>query len=177
MVKGFVGTLLTAAIALFIYLYIYLGAYRGVEFKQESRAELHLLFKPHMGAYHQIGETFKEVEAYALKHKIDCSKTFGEYLDDPSSVDQDRLRSNIGCYISAPPTEAVEAPFKYETRPARTYMVARFKGSPSIGPMKVYPKMREVFETARIKSDGAVIEVYLVDGSEMTTEYLFPFAR
>ena len=114
----------------------------------------------------------QEAEAWANSHNLRCPQTFGEYLDDPSLIDEDRLRSHGGCVLSATLT-TVPPDFQYQIRAERTYVVARFPGSPSIGPYKVYPKVQAFIAEQRLKPAAPVIEIYTISGDQMTTEYLF----
>jgi len=173
MIKWFLLTIAAAAASLAIYLFFYLGMNKPVEITQESRPAMSLLFKDHLGAYHQIGAALQEVEAWAFKNKLDCSLTFGEFLDDPKAVDQDRLRSRAGCLLKEPLTIPIE-PYTYAEHPARQYVVARFNGAPGIGPFKVYPRVLEYFEEHRLRQAAPVIEVYSINGTQVTTEFLFP---
>lgn len=162
-----------AIIALAVYLYFHLGAQKDVQIEVAERGPLYLLSKDHMGPYHQILPVIQEVERWALERGLPCGRTFGEYLDNPNAVDQDRLRSRGGCFLSAP-LNVDHTGFNYEMRPARRYVVASFDGSPAIGPLKVYPKVEEYLQTQRLKADGAVLEVYQVTGTKVHTEFLFP---
>jgi effector-binding domain-containing protein len=154
-------------------LVIYLGFYKPVDISVERRGPLHLLFKSHNGAYHEIGPTIREIEDWAMNHHLACDKTFGEYLDDPEVMDQDRLRSRGGCILNSEPP-ILPANFQYEERPRLIYVVGRFSGSPAIGPMKVYPKIKRYIAEHHLKATGAVIETYKIDGQNVETEYLFP---
>ena len=169
-------TLVLSAAGLFTYLYIYLGASKSVEILIEEQPPLTLLFLDHTGAYHYIGTKIGEVETWASKNNVACPRTFGEYLDSPEAVDQDRLRSRGGCIVQKPLTRAPAEGMRLEDRPGRRYLVARFEGSPSIGPFKVYPKVYAFIESKRLKSDGPVLEIYTVNGDAVLTEYLFPIA-
>lgn len=179
MVKKLFLALILAAVGFVFYLYSYLGFSRPVEIQIEKREALHLLFKNHLGAYHQIGPVISEVEQWASAQNVHCPQTFGEYVDDPAALDQDRLRSRGGCLLTSPLNEKLELPkdFSHEDRPSRQYVVARFQGSPSIGPMKVYPLAQKFIEDQRLKPSGAVIEIYTINGQEVTTEFLFPIEK
>lgn len=173
MIKTIFLALFLGAVGLVIYLYVHLGVSRNVEIEVGERGPLYLLYKNHLGAYHQIGPTIDEVERWARSNSIHCPQTFGEFLDDPKAMDQDRLRSRAGCLLSAkltsPPGE-----FTYEERPAQKYVIAKFEGSPSIGPFKVYPKVQKFIEDNRMSTpSNPVIEIYTVNGAKVTTEYLF----
>lgn len=172
MMKKFFLSVVIFIAGLGTYLFFYLGAYKSVQIEISKRGPLHLLYKPHAGAYHQIGDTIREVETQALAQNLDCTRTFGEYLDNPDSVDQDRLRSRGGCVLTAKP-EHIPAEYQYEERPTLDYVVGHFSGSPAIGPFKVYPKVKTYLQEHRLVTTEATIEIYTVDGPRVATEYLF----
>ena len=159
-------------VVLAVYLYFYLGIYRPVTVTLEPRGPFYLVFKPHLGPYHQILPVIHEVETWASGHHLNCQTTFGEFLDDPQTVDEDRLRARAGCVLTAP-LPAPPADFEYQARAERTYAVGHFAGSPAIGPYKVYPKVQTFLEEHRLKSSSPIIEVYTVKGEDVLTEYLF----
>lgn len=94
--------------------------------------------------FHKILDSLEKVEAWAKDAKVDCSKSFGHFLDDPEVVEHERLRSHVGCIVDQNKTDLPEN-FKMKTLPAGKYVVADFMGSPAIGPMKVYKKARQYF--------------------------------
>jgi AraC family transcriptional regulator len=172
MIKTFLLAIFTIVVSLGTYLYFHLGVYEPVNVALEKRGPFELLFKQHTGPYHQISGAIQAVETWVQEHHMQCAQTFGEYLDNPETVDEDRLRSHGGCVL----TTAVAVPppeFQYQKRAERNYAVGRFKGSPAIGPYKVYPKVRRFLNEHNLKSSSPVIELYTVNGNEMTTEYLF----
>ena len=175
MIKTFFLSVVIFVVGLGLYLFFYLGAYKGVEIEVANRGPLHLLYKAHAGAYHQIGDTIREVETLALAQNWDCRQTFGEYLDNPDNVDQDRLRSRGGCILTAKPA-SLPAGYQYEERPTAKYVVGHFSGSPSIGPFKVYPKVKTYLAEHRLMTTETTIEIYTVDGPRVATEYLFVLA-
>jgi AraC family transcriptional regulator len=174
MIRTFFLALVAVFATLAVYLFFYLGFYKPVEISVAIRGPFHLLYRPHTGAYHLIGPVIGEVEAWAAQNHVICEKTFGEYIDDPSSIDQDRLRSHGGCMIPSSMNVEIPSPFQYETRGEKSYVVAHFDGSPSIGPFKVYPKVQKYLAEQHLKSSQPVIETYVVHGSHVDTEFLFP---
>lgn len=160
--------------ALGVYLYIHLGLSSPVTVEIGSRGPFFLVYKNHTGAYHEIIKSISEVESWAKDNNLRCELTFGEYLDDPAAVDQDRLRSRGGCILDNPPAAPLPEELSSEARPKHQYVIGHFAGSPSVGPFKVYPKVRDFIETQRLKQKGAVMETYLIRGEKVTTEYLFP---
>lgn len=173
MIKKALLLFVLSLVGLAVYLYFYLGAYKDPEISTGESGPLILLYTEHLGAYHQIGPKIEMVERWAEARGLNCARTFGEYLDDPSAVDQDRLRSRAGCVLAAPYSGETED-FTLETRPRRTYVIARYNGSPAIGPFTVYPKVFEYIQTQRLKLEGPTLEIYSVHGKAVDTEYLFP---
>jgi AraC family transcriptional regulator len=170
----FLGALALTAIGLFIYLYFYLGMTKPVKIETGERGPFIMVYKNHMGAYHYIGPVIAAVEKWAADNNLRCELTFGEYIDDPASVDQDRLRSRGGCIFSVKPPVPLPEGFVAEDRPKQRFVIGTFEGSPSVGPFKVYPKVQDYIQTRRLKQSGAVIETYLIRGEKVTTEFLFP---
>ena len=173
MIKTAVVTIFSMALLLAIYLYLYLGVSKPVKVTLEPRGPYLFIFKAHLGPYHQILPKIQEVEAWAAEHNVACTVTFGEYLDDPHAVDEDRLRSRGGCLVKATPPVPLPPEFEFQVRPERRYAVGHFDGSPAIGPYKVYPKVQKFLDEQRLKSSAPVIELYTVTGTEVQTEYLF----
>jgi DNA gyrase inhibitor GyrI len=173
MIKTAVLTVLAMVIVLAIYLYSYLGVSKSVTVTLEPRGPLHLVFKTHLGPYHQILPRIQEVEAWAHEHNLNCTVTFGEYLDDPQNMDEDRLRSRGGCVLRGAPAVPPPPEFQYQVRAERSYAIGHFDGSPAIGPYKVYPKVQKFLGERRLKSTAPVMELYTVNGPEIQTEYLF----
>lgn len=176
MVRILFISVVLAGFGLAVYLYFYLGGYKPVDIAVEKRGPQILLYKNHVGAYHEIGPTIQAVESWALAQHLLCPTTFGEYLDNPESVDQDRLRSRGGCVLTKKP-EQVPPDWTVEERPSRRFVVAHFTGSPSIGPFKVYPKVKKYLAENRLTSSEATMELYMVNGSSVMTEYLFQLAQ
>lgn len=177
MIKNVILAIAGALFALVIYLFVYLGVYKSASIGLETRGPLHLLYKTHIGAYYKIDPTIDAVEALAREKKLSYSSTYGEYLDNPQAVDQDRLRANGGCVLDQPLTTPPPEGFHYEDRPAREYVVGTFTGSPAIGPYKVYGKAKSFAAEHGLKLEESTIEIYVVNGSAVTTTYLFPVLK
>lgn len=154
-------------------LYFRLGGHKDVSISTEDFGPYVLLYKIHYGPYHKIADVIAEVEAWAATKNLDCRLTFGEYLDDPRTVDEKRLRSLGGCLL---PTDFNETPAPYLTKKLdrKSFVIARFSGAPSIGPMKVYPKVEEYIRERKIERKPSVIEIYDIRGGDAAiTTYLF----
>lgn len=153
---------------------IRLGAFRDVQISTVELDKQFIIYKEHLGSYHKIVPVIEEVETWAKAHGESCQRSFGKYLDNPEIVDESRLRSQGGCVLVR---EISNMPPEYQVGeiPAGKYVQARFEGSPGIGPMKVYPRVRKFAEVQRIRLKDWVVEIYEVHGHDaMTTTYLFP---
>lgn len=150
-----------------------LGFFKDVLISEQDRGEIHCIYMEHIGPYHKILDSLEKVEAWAKSKNIDCSKSFGHFLDDPDVVEHERLKSHVGCIVDKVYTDLPEN-FKFKTIPAQGYFVAEFLGSPAIGPMKVYRKAKKEFYARQLSPPEDVIEVYdRIDDKTMKTIYLF----
>jgi AraC family transcriptional regulator len=178
MLKWILGTVLGVILGLAGYFFWYLGAMKPVTIAEQDSGPYYLLYKENVGPYHKVAPVIIEIESYSQSHGLKCSLTFGQYLDDPRTVEEGRLRSHVGCLLSNEEFSALKnlpSDYKTEAIPTKKYLTAIFEGSPAIGPMKVYPKAEDYFAEKHLKMSGAVIEIYEVHSQKsMTTKYLFP---
>lgn len=175
--KALVSFVLITIVTFALALMYYLGAFKPVEITFEERGPYHLVYKKHLGAYHKIVPTIEEVERWGAKNNEGCMTTFGEYIDDPKIVDEDRLNSHGGCIVGKS-YEGLPEGFIYREQARRSFVTARFEGAPSIGPQKVYPKAESLIKELGMIKDGPVIELYeMVDGKKLVTHYLFPVKK
>ncbi len=166
--------LLIAIVVYVLYLMNYLGSFKPVIIEEKSAGPLTMIYKKHVGPYHKIVPVIEEVEKWAKENGLDCKLSFGQYLDNPQTTEEARLRSQGGCLVEQVPAQMPEG-FESQTIPLRKYVTAIFEGSPGIGPMKVYPKVYEYSESQRLRLEEWVMEVYQVHSPEaMTTTYYFP---
>lgn len=174
--KWIVISTLLVALAGVVYLTNYLGYFRPVTLEESSQEAKKILFKKHYGAYHKIVPTIQEVESWARGNGFQCELSFGHYIDDPNQVEQDRLRSRGGCLVDRFPDRLPEG-FEVDSIPAGDFVVAKFEGSPSIGPFKVYPRALSYISEKRLVRDtsAGVYEVYnVISDTQMKTTYFFP---
>jgi AraC family transcriptional regulator len=159
-----------------------LGSFKPVAIERVPRTgPMWLLSKNHLGAYHKIAPMISEIETWARANGEPCALTFGEYTDNPEQTDEDRLRSRGGCIISdeahAIKLQALALPAgvsvtSYEIPDALT---ASFDGSPSIGPVKVYPQVFSYMASLDLQSSGPIFEIYeVVSPTAGRTRYIFP---
>lgn len=168
-----------------LYLFQYTGAFKSVSVDQDERGPYTIVFKNHVGAYHQIVSTIQEVENWAKSVGLKCRLSFGEYFDDPRVVEEGRLNSRGGCLIDPliPEENSILEKnrdkllpdFKIDRIEKTKAVVALFTGAPGIGPMKVYPKAEDYITDHRLTRKGSVIEIYeIFDKKAMQTTYIWP---
>lgn len=160
------------------YLLIYLGALKSVQIEQTEFPERWLLYKEHIGSYHKTVLAIEEVEKWAQKMGVRCEPSFGFYLDSPSDLAEDRLRSWGGCAFLSPPQFPVEPGFLVHHLPKATGLRAQFEGSPAISPYKVYGKVSSEANRLRLRLKEEVLELYtLKPEGGVHTEYQFTAAE
>ena len=104
--------------------------------------------------------------------------SFGEYLDNPDVIEEDRLNANVGCIVERDWSQGLDDGLQYREIPRARYVIAEFTGAPSIGPQKVYPKAKKMLAENGYKTEGPVIEVYerFADG-KFSTHYFFQIVQ
>jgi AraC family transcriptional regulator len=178
--KTLLAFVVLAILAMALGLLIYLGAFKSVTITTAEAGPYKVVYKTHLGAFHKIVPDIEEVERWATSHGEACISSFGEYLDDPSIVDEDRLHSNGGCLVNGDWSGAGRLPegLLYREITPRLYAIAEFDGAPSIGPQKVYPRVSTYLAAQSLKTDGPVIEIYeRMPGAQLRTHYHFPVRK
>jgi AraC family transcriptional regulator len=185
MIKHTIFALAIGLLIFFLYLFQYTGAFKSVTVNVDQRGPYAVIYKKHIGAYHQIVSTIEEVEKWSRTQGLKCRLSFGEYFDDPSVVEEGRLHSRGGCLVDPlVSSEAVlfeklrsELPkdFSADVIPETKAVVALFSGAPGIGPLKVYPKAEKFIAENKLQKKDSVIEIYeIFDAKTMQTTYLWP---
>lgn len=169
--------ILVAVTSFGLFLANYLGAFKGVEIREAAQGPFPIVYVEHVGPYHKVNKVIEKVEKFMQSQGATCGRTFGEYMDDPQTVEEARLRSKVGCIVTSVPANLPEE-FKTGEIPERNYVIAVFTGSPGIGPLKVYPRVNDYMLKKKLKQTGAVVEIYeihsITEKNAMTTTYLFP---
>lgn len=176
-----IGTAVLIIASVVISVMYRLGSFKPVVVERQAKGGSYLLLsREHLGPYHKIAEVISSVETWARTQGEPCVLTFGEYQDNPETTDEDRLRSRGGCIIST----AAKAEELKKDLPAGTTVTSIeigdsltvvFNGSPSIGPLRVYPKVFEAMSSFDLRSSGPVFEIYeVLSPTEGRTRYIFP---
>lgn len=174
--KKAIFTTLAAIIAFSIYMYFRLGMNKEVALEAREAGPYKILYVKHTGPYYKIAEKIEYVEKWAKANGIACQKTFGQYIDDPQSVDEDRLQSQGGCIVESLPADLkLQEEMIVGELPERKYLIGKFNGAPSVGPYTVYPKAFDWIAKNESALEGPIVEIYEIKSdTEVLTEYLFP---
>lgn len=173
-VANHVGAFKTATFEVFDMTNLAASSKLEPEFKSDG---FFILSKSHLGAYHKMTGTIEQVENWAKSEAIPCELSFGQYFDDPTQVEEGRLKSRGGCILPIDPrlNHTLPAEFLVEWVPAQLFVKASFEGSPAIGPMKVYDRIDDFMKENGLTQNGSVIETYrIISPKQMTTHYYFP---
>lgn len=171
--------LVSTIIGMVLFVLLRLGAFKDVHVTEMEAGPFFQVYQKHLGPYHLIVPKMEEIEVWLKKNQFDCPVTFGEYIDDPKLVDEDRLQSIAGCLVPKDMSQEklsgkMPEHFLFRELPRRNYVTATFQGAPSIAPYKVYPKAFRFFEERKNKKfSGPIMEIYK-PRKVFETEYLFP---
>lgn len=156
-----------------IYLYYHLGLGLPVEISFVTASEYRVVYQVHRGAYDRIVDTISEVEKKAQGLGVKCRITFGEYLDNPNTMEHARLTSLGGCVLES--GEVIQKSELLEkTIPARAVVQGIFHGSPSLGPYKIYPQLFKALAAKHLQMSGPVLETYQSNDGPFLTTVMFP---
>ncbi len=176
--KVLVPLVAITVVGLIASLMLRLGSFKEVSLSEGERGPFKQVFKKHVGAYHKIVPVLEEVETWAKANGEACRLTFGEFIDDPDLIAEDRLRSSAGCMVEKKWDLVLPAGFGYREIPAHLFVVAEFDGAPSIGPIKVYPRAKDYIAAHNYKQIGPTYEIYeILAPDKVKTTYLFPVEK
>lgn len=152
----------------------YYGAFGKVEFRIEEQGGEVLVYENMLGDYSQTAEVTNRIYYDLLNNeKIETTKGFGIYLDNPQEVETSKLRSEVGCILDNPDSALIarlSEKYNIKILPVGNYVITEFpfKGKISIlfGIMKVYPALHKFCEEHNI-SGGAIMEIYDVSNKKI----------
>lgn len=167
---------IVVAIVIFVVVGMFtMGGFQKVTVTSEEAGPIKIVYLEHKGPFHKIGDKFNQVKSYLDASKNTFTDAVGEYYDDPAKVKQEDLRSNIGFIVDKDYKDS--APYKFKSIPKQLYASVAFKGSPAIGPIKVYPAMNKWIKDNGYEGCGPGLEIYKMKGKEFSTQYLMPIKK
>lgn len=176
--KSMIAFVVAFIIFVGVMLLVRLGAFKPVSVTSMAAGPFRVVYKHHTGPYHKIVPVLESVEKWAAENQEACQTAFGEYIDNPDLIEEDRLNSNGGCVVNADWSGRLKEELMYREIPKHLYVVAEFEGAPSIGPQKVYPRATKFITDNGLQVSGPVIEMYeRVSNSQIKTHYYFPVSE
>ncbi len=156
----FVFALLTA-------LYAYFGWFHKLVAFDVTMWPHTIAYVDHIGNYKLIWEKMEELYEVLLLEEISTDMGIGIYLDDPSSVAVDELRSECGVVIDEEDVNKLNLDsekYKIKNLEKTSYAVITFplknKISYIVGMIRVYPVLWNYLVENKYSEDGPAIEMY-----------------
>lgn len=178
--KKIFGILLLILIVVIGYLG-FSGLFSGIDIHENRVGPYTYVYQNHIGPYDKVGPLMDEVYKKLLDSGIETYKGIGVYYDDPSVIDEDKLRSDVGRILEEREIfnlEDIKKKFNVRKLDKKSYVVAqhpyRNQISIMLGIMKVYPGLTKYFEKNNLKM-GKVIEIYDFPNKKIT--YLAEFSQ
>jgi len=160
------GIIVCLAIICFV-VYAYYGGLTDVKFQVKQEGGDYLVYQKITGPYKQSGEVIRQINYQLLNEKIETSKSFGIYYDNPKTVEKSKLRSEAGCILETADTAKtywLRAKFNIKISPIKKYITTEFplKNSMSImvSLIKVYPAIEKYVKENNYTQTGSVMEIY-----------------
>lgn len=133
-----------------------------------------LIYENVIGAYNQAAKVSNKIYYELLNNeKIETTKGFGIYYDNPKNVEQSKLRSEVGCVLENSDQSTIDKlKEKYQVKilPQEDCLVVEFpyKGFFSImmGMIKVYPIIGKYISENNL-NDGPIMEIYDVANKKL----------
>ena len=156
MLKKVLLSLSVLLFLVFIFL-IYLGAFKQVEIKEQAMGPYYLVYQENTGSYTPTGKIIEKVFNELQEKKIDGTKGFGIFYDDPKTTEKSIQRSEAGCVVSREDynkltqTDSLKLKeFKEQKCLVATFPYRNFL-SIYLGILKVYPAFNNKLEELKIK--------------------------
>ena len=138
--------------------------------------------KRFIGGYYQVGPTMTEVDSWIRGQGVSSTKGIGLFYDDPGTVEESKLRSDVGNVLEGVDEQTIETikmQLEVKELPVMRAVVIDFPiVSPlsyMIAPMKVYPAISKYWKEKGYPEEGGVgysIELYDMPGK--ITTYVMP---
>jgi len=176
-IASILGSIIAILLIITAGIWIYYGGLTTIIFSNPEQGGEILVYKEVVGDYNKSGDISREVY-YFLRDTIgvETYSGFGIFYDDPSEVDKNKCRSDIGCILEPEDINfipKIEKHFKVKVFPVGQYTSTDFpyKGMLSIfvGMFKVYPAIKILKEEKNhLYKEGPIMEIYNMRDSIIT---------
>jgi len=175
-VLSIVGILIIVLLLVSAGIWVYYGGLTTIVFSNPQQGGEVLVYKEVVGDYMKSGEISEEVYNDLMAMGVETFIGFGIFYDDPSEVETEKRRSEIGCVLEQKDIDKIpeiEKKFKVKTFPVGQYTSTDFpyKGMPSIfvGMIQVYRAIDRIKKDKHeLYKEGPIMELYNMKDSVIT---------
>jgi len=162
-------TIVVVLLICIVAVYGYYGGFSSIDVTTSVEGGETVIYKDVVGDYSQTPVITDEIYHTLLnEYKIETTKGFGVFYDNPQQVDKNKLRSKVGCILDSEIDSLTQAKlsdkYKIMILPKGNYVTTEFpmKGmlSVMIGIFRVYPAINKYIEENNITEDGPITEIY-----------------
>ncbi len=172
-ISGILGSL----ILIILIIFAYYGGFSSIKIQEKEKGGETLIYKELKGDYAQAENIIEKMsEALKSNEKIQTYKGFGIYYDNPQTVEEERLRSDVGCILEKSDTFKLNLllnKYKIKVYPTKKYITAEFpyrgKLSVLLSLIKVYPALNNYVKLNGYAENGPVMEIY--DSTNKTIQF------
>ena len=127
-----------------------------------------LAYREVIGNYRQSGPVSNEIyDQLQKKIKLETFRGFGIYYDEPGKVEDEKLRSDVGCIIEKKDSDKINLIKNFllvKTLPEKKYLTVEFPYrnplSSLMGIFKVYPVLKKEAQKINPGFEGSVMEIW-----------------
>ena len=166
--------IITVLVSLLVIVYLYYGGFRTIKFTEEEQGGETLVYEEMIGDYGQSPIVQMKIYEALLNEKIETTKGFGIYYDNPKKVERSEMRSDVGCIAEGLDSTAIaQLAEKYNVKilPKSKCIVTEFpnKGMLSIfiGIIKVYPALETYCKRNGLEDNSPIMEIYDVPNKKI----------
>lgn len=169
-------TIVVVLLICIIAVYGYYGGFSPVNISTSVQGGETVIYKDVTGDYSQTRVISDEIYRTLLNdYKIETTRGFGVFYDNPQQVEKSKLRSKVGCILDSETDSAglskISAQFRTMILPEGNYITTELpmRGMLSviIGIFKVYPKINNYLIENNIQDDSPITEIYDIVNSKI----------
>ena len=152
--------------------FFYMGVFQEIKVTEKSIGPNYFVYIAHQGTYNKAYNLLEEAKKYAIENKIQNPISAGVYFDDPAKVEESKLRSELGVFVSQKEFNELSQKntnknINYRIIDPKKYLYTTFPNknflSMILAVFKVYPAFEKFYNENKIisaENEGYALEVY-----------------
>lgn len=149
--------------------FAYYGGFSNINIKTGTLGGETLVYETVAGDYAQTGFISDKIyDALLNEDKIETTRGFGIFYDNPQYVETNKLRSEVGCILDTPidslQLKRLSTKYSIKILPKTEciYVEFPFKGKMSVmvGIFKIYPAIEKYMIENGLQENGPIMEIY-----------------